>query len=84
MKIGKASGSSEVTLEIFEVGGSKCLKSSTNILNDILLKDKLLEEWMLSLLVPIFRGKGDPLNPNSYRGIKLLEHAFKLHEKILD
>ena len=39
---------------------------------------------MLSLLVPIFRGKGDPLNPNSYRGIKLLEHAFKLDEKILD
>ena len=39
---------------------------------------------MLSSLVPIFIGKGDPLNPNSYRGIKLLEHAFKLYEKILD
>ena len=39
---------------------------------------------MLSSLVPIFKGKGDPLNPNSYRGIKLLEHAFKLYEKILD
>ena len=39
---------------------------------------------MLSSLVPIFKGKGDPLNPNSYRRIKLLEHAFKLYEKILD
>ena len=39
---------------------------------------------MLRLLVPIFRGKGDPLNPDSYRGIKLLEHAFKLYEKVLD
>ena len=39
---------------------------------------------MLSSLVPIFRGKGDPLNLNSYMGIKLLEHAFKLYEKILD
>ena len=39
---------------------------------------------MLSSLVPIFKGKGGPLNPNSYRGIKLLEHAFKLYEKILD
>ena len=44
---------------------------------DILFKDKLLEEWVLSSLVPIF-------NPNLYRGIKLLEHAFKLYEKILD
>ena len=38
----------------------------------------------MSSLVPIFKGKGDPLNPNSCRGIKLLEHAFKLHEKVLD
>ena len=46
--------------------------------------DKFLEEWMLTLLVPIFKGNGDPLNPNSYRGIKLLEHVFKLYEKTLD
>ena len=37
---------------------------------------------MLSSLVPTFKGKGYPLN-NSYRGIKLLEHAFKLYE-VLD
>ena len=45
---------------------------------------KLPEECMLSLLVSIFKGKGDLLNRNSYRGIKLLEHAFELYEKILD
>ena len=39
---------------------------------------------MLRSLVPIFKGKGGPLNSNSYRGIKLLEHAFKLYEKVLD
>ena len=39
---------------------------------------------MLSLLVPIFKWKRDPLNPNTYRGIKLLEYAFKLYEKVLD
>ena len=35
---------------------------------------------MLSSLVPLFKGKRDPLNPNSYKGIKLLEHTFKLYE----
>ena len=84
MKIGKASGPSGVALELFKVGRDKCLKSLTNIFNDILFKNKLPDEWMLSSLVPIFKGKGDPLNPNSCRGIKLLEHAFKLCEKILD
>ena len=39
----------------------------TNIFN-ILFKDKLLEEWMLSLLVLIFKEKWDPFNANSYRG----------------
>ena len=39
---------------------------------------------MLSLFVPIFKWKRDPLNPNTYRGIKLLEYAFKLYEKVLD
>ena len=39
---------------------------------------------MLSSLVPIFKGKGDPLNPNSFRRIKLLEHAFKLYKNVLD
>ena len=45
--------------------------------------NKLTEEWMLSSLVPIFKGKENPLNPNSYRGMKLLEHAFNLYEKVL-
>ena len=84
MKIGKTSGPSGVAIELFKAGEDKCLKSLTNTFNDILFKDKLPEEWMLSLLVPNFKGKGDPLNSNSYKGIKLLEHAFKLHEKILD
>ena len=38
----------------------------------------------MSSLVPIFAGKEDSLNPNSYRGIKLLESVFKLYEKVLD
>ena len=84
MKIGKASGPSGVALEMFRAGGDNCLKSLINIFNDILFNNKLSEEWMLSSLVPIFKGKGDPLNPNSYRGINLLENAFTLYEKILD
>ena len=84
MKIGKASGPSGVPIELFNAGGDKCLKSFTNIFIDILFKDKSPEKSMLSLLVPIFKGKGYPLNPNSYRGINFLEHAFKLYEKVLD
>ena len=54
MKIEKASGPSGVAIKLFKAGGDKCLKSLTNIFNDILFKDKLSEEWMLSSLVPTF------------------------------
>ena len=67
MKIWKASGPSGVAIELFKDGGDKCLKSLTNYFSDILFKDKLQEEWMLSSLAPIIKKKGDPLNPNSYR-----------------
>ena len=80
MKMGKASGSSGDVLELYKAGGDRRLKSLTNIFNEILFEDTLTEEWMLSLLVPIFNGKRDLLNPNSYRRIKLLEHAFKMYE----
>ena len=84
MQILKARARSGVAIELFKAGGDKCLRSLKNVFDDILFKCKLPEEWMLSPLVPIFKGKGDPLNPNSYRGIKLVEHAFKLYEKILN
>ena len=37
---------------------------------------------MLSSLVTVFKGKGNTLNPDFDRGIKLLEHAFKLYKKV--
>ena len=50
------------------------VETLTNIFNDIFF------EGMLCLLVSTFSGKGDLLNLNSYWGIKLLEHAFKVSE----
>ena len=37
------SGASGVAIELFKTGGDKCLKSLTNIFNDILVNDKLPE-----------------------------------------
>ena len=84
IKIRKARGPSGVAIELFKAGADKCLKSLTNIFNDTLFKYKLPEEWMLSSLVPIYTGEGYALNPNSYKGTKLLEHPFKLYEKVLN
>ena len=36
------------------------------------------------MLVPIFKENGDVRNCNTYRGVKLLEHAMKMVEKVLE
>ena len=74
MEIGKASRPSGVAIELLKAAGVTCLKYMTNS----------MISCSRGSLVPLFKMKGGSLNPNSYRGIKLLEHAFKLHEKILD
>jgi len=42
------------------------------------------EEWKSSMVLPVCKGKGDPVECGSYRGIKLLEHATKVVERIFE
>ena len=41
-------------------------------------------EWKTRVVVPIYEGKGDVVNCRLYRGIKLLEHAMKVVERVLE
>ena len=76
MKSRKTSQPTSFVVELLRSGRKSCLESLTKIFMR-LFQNKLLNNWMLSLLVPIYKGKGGCLNSNSYRGIKLLEHVFK-------
>ena len=42
------------------------------------------QEWELNTLIPIYKGKGDPMECGSYRAIKLLEHGMKVLERVLE
>ena len=42
------------------------------------------EDWESSVVLPIYKGKGDAIVCGSYRGIKLLEHAMKVGERIFE
>ena len=37
-----------------------------------------------SVIVPIFKGKSGVMSCESYRGVKLLEHAMKIVERVLE
>ena len=42
------------------------------------------DQWALSVVVPIFEGKGDAMSCGAYGGVKLLEHEMKIGERVLE
>ena len=42
----------------------------------------MTDDWKSSILLPVFKGKGDPMECGSYRARKLLEHAMKMIERV--
>ena len=84
MKSGKACGISGVSTEMLVHSGEVGIEVLTDICNKILNGSRLPCDWTRSILVPLYKGKGDPKECGSYRGIKLLEHGMKVMERILE
>ena len=84
MKTGKAAGKSGVSTEMLKPLGERALGWLTRILNRIWKDGQLPLDWRTGIIIPIYKGKGDPLDCNSYRPIKLLEHAMKVMERVID
>ena len=83
MKPGKAAGPSGVTSDLIKMAGDPMVKVLRKIFNGILSDVTSPKEWSESLTLPLYKGKGDPLNCGNYRGLRLLEHGMKIWEKIL-
>jgi len=42
------------------------------------------ERWRTSVVIPIYKNKGDAQSCGNYRGIKLLSHTMKLWERVIE
>lgn len=56
----------------------------TRLFNGILEGERMLDEWRKNVLVPVFKNKGDVQSCSNYRGIKLLSHALKIWERVVE
>ena len=56
----------------------------TDLINSIVKECCIHDDWRKSILVPVHKGKGDPLVCGSYRAIKLLEQPMKVLERVLE
>ena len=84
MKLGKASGPSGVVADMLKAAGEDGTRWMTELRNAVVRDGKIPEDWSRSWLVNVYKGKGDALECGSYRGIKLVEHAMKILERVIE
>ena len=83
MKPGKAAGLSEVCAKMISASEEVGVSVMVELCQRVLDGKGMPDEWQTSVLVPIFTEKGNVRNYNIYRGVKLLEQAVKIVEKVL-
>ena len=59
MKRGKAMGPDGIPIEVWRCLGDRAIIWLTKLFNLIFRSNKMPEEWRRSILVPIFKNKGD-------------------------
>jgi len=55
-----------------------------DLCNSIVKEGWIPGDWKSRVVLPIYKGKGDPMESGSYREIKLLEHTMKVMQRIFE
>ena len=84
MKKGEAQGPDEIPVEAWIGLGNKGVEFLVNFFNRLLRGEKMPDEWRRSVLVPLYKGKGDIKECENYRRIKLMSHTMKLWKRIIE
>ncbi|KAK3569451.1 hypothetical protein QTP86_030088 [Hemibagrus guttatus] len=84
MKSGKAVGPDDIPVEVWKCLGEAAVEFLASLFNRVLESERMPEEWRRSLLVPIFKNKGDVQSCSNYRGIKLMSHTMKVWERVVE
>ena len=84
MKKGKSAGPDELPVKVWKCMGKMGIKFSTRLFNRLLMGELMPEEWRTSVLISIYKNKGNAQCCGNYRGIKLMSHTMKVWERIIE
>uniref|UniRef100_A0A8D8XZ49 Craniofacial development protein 2 n=1 Tax=Cacopsylla melanoneura TaxID=428564 RepID=A0A8D8XZ49_9HEMI len=83
MKNNRAPGNDNITAELLKYGGEAVENMMLKIIHTIWKIEKIPVNWTTGVLCPLHK-KGDKMNCNNYRGIMLLNTAYKVLTSILN
>ena len=84
MKPRKGAGPFEVCAKMISASEEVGVSVIVELCQSVLDGNGMPNGWQTSVLAPIFEGKGDVRNCNTCRRVKLLEHAMKVVERVLE
>jgi hypothetical protein len=71
-------GPNGIPIKVCRTLGDVAIVWLTKLFNLISRSNNMPDEWRRSILVPIFKNKGDVQICTNYREIKLMSHTMKL------
>jgi uncharacterized protein YdcH (DUF465 family) len=82
LKNNKAPGAYGITAELFKQGGTELKNRMFRLILRIWVDEELPHDWNFEIICPILK-KGDPMACSNYRGILLLNTAYKILSYII-
>ncbi|KAL4142987.1 hypothetical protein QTP88_005369 [Uroleucon formosanum] len=82
LKNWKAPSSDNIPAELIKCGGVEMHKSIFKLCQKIWEEEQMPEDWKKVIIIPIYK-KGDKTECGNYRGISLLNLAYKVLSKVL-
>ena len=61
-----------------------CVRELFRVANSLLMGENVPESLKRSMVVPLYKGKGNVLECGNYRTIKLLQHGMKVLECVFE
>ena len=77
-------GPDGIPIKVWRCLGDIAIVWLTKMFNNIFRLNKMPKEWRTSILVPIYKNKGDIQSYTNYWGIKLMSHTMKLWERVIE
>ena len=84
MKYGKAAGPSGIIAEMMKASGEEGIELMRELCEEVFSNGVIPKDWEESIILNLYKGKGDALERGNYRGLKLTDQVMKLCEGVLE